>query len=105
MKIKESLICSQHNNKLSEFTDIESMQDRSDKEFLASNILLFFFKSVFAELAYPCAYWCMRNLTSIQVSTALSVGVTLLHRFEINIRGSICDGTSENIYFIIVFKS
>ena len=56
MKIKESLICSQHNNKLSEFTDIESMQDRSDKEFLASNILLFFFKSVFAELAYPCAY-------------------------------------------------
>ena len=56
MKIKESLICSQHSNKLSGFTDIECMQDRSDNEFLASNILLFFFKSVFAELAYPCAY-------------------------------------------------
>jgi hypothetical protein len=49
MKIKEGLIWSQHNNKLFGFTDIECMQDRGDEEFLASNILQFFFKSLFTE--------------------------------------------------------
>ena len=38
MEIKESLIWSQHNNKLLVlgFTDIECMQDRGDEEFIAS---------------------------------------------------------------------
>jgi hypothetical protein len=43
MKITEGLIWSQHNNKLLCFTDIECMHDRGDEEFLASNVLLFFF--------------------------------------------------------------
>jgi hypothetical protein len=43
MKIKEGLIWSQHNNQLLGFTDVECMQDRSDEEFLASNVLQFFF--------------------------------------------------------------
>ena len=53
MKIKEGLISSQHNNQLSVFTDIECMQDRGDEECLASNILQFLFKRLFAEFAYP----------------------------------------------------
>jgi hypothetical protein len=43
MKIKEGLIWSQHNNQLLGFTDVECMQDRSDEEFLASNVLQIFF--------------------------------------------------------------
>ena len=66
MKIKEGLIWSQHNNTLLGFTDIECMQDRVDEELIASNVLQFVFKSLFAEFSYPCAYLCVRNLTGIQ---------------------------------------
>jgi hypothetical protein len=38
MKIKKGLIWSQHNNQLLGFPDVECMQDRSDEEFLASNV-------------------------------------------------------------------
>ena len=53
MKRKGGLISSQHNHELLVFTDIECMQDRGDEEILASNILQFFFKRLFAEFAYP----------------------------------------------------
>jgi hypothetical protein len=65
MKIKEGLIWSQHNNKLLGFTDIECMQDRGDEELIASNVLQFFFKSLFPEFVYPCTYLYVRNLTGI----------------------------------------
>jgi hypothetical protein len=48
MKIKEGLIWSQHNNQLLGFTDVECMQDRSDEEFLASNV----FKCGGSEMKY-----------------------------------------------------
>ena len=65
MKIKEGLIWSQHNNKLLGFTDIECMQDRGDEELIASNVLQFFFKSLFPEFVYPCTYLYVRNLAGI----------------------------------------
>jgi hypothetical protein len=46
MKIKETLICSQHNNKLSGFTDIECMQDRSDKVSCEQYFIILFQKCI-----------------------------------------------------------
>ena len=79
------------------------MQNRGVEEFIATNILQIFFISLFAEFPHPLTYLCVRNLTGIQVSTAFREGVTLSHRFGLNILATICDGASENRHCIIFF--
>ncbi|CAC5390212.1 unnamed protein product [Mytilus coruscus] len=99
MKIKEGLVWSAETNELLGFTDINSSKDGKEEN-IASNILQFFFKSLFSNFNYPCAYIAVRNITSFQISSAFWEGVSLLHTFGFNIILSICDGASENRKFI-----
>ena len=87
MKIKEGLVWSAETNKLLGFTDIET----AEGDEIATNIIQFFFKSLFSDFAYPCAYLAVKNLTGAQVYNAFWEGIYLLHRFGFTILLTICD--------------
>ena len=74
----------------------------STKEKLATHILQFFYKSLFTNFDFPCAYFVTRGITAGLLNRIVWQGISLLKRFEFDVLLTICDGASENWKFIQV---
>ena len=105
----EGLVFDPKNWELVGFTDInedeikkggQSKTDRSEK--LASNVLQFFFRSLFFKFDYPCAFILTTNLTALQLNRLFWVGVSMLHTFDFEILLACCDGASCNRSFVLM---
>ena len=112
VKIKEGLVFDPSTWELIGFTDLGSDKDIENldsffetpkkeplKKKQATHVMQFFFKSLFANVDFPCAYFLTRGLTGIHLNRIFWQGVSLLHGFGFEVLLS-CDGASENRKFI-----
>lgn len=113
VKVKEGLVFDQSTWELVGFTDLGS--DEADlKDFmretdvptgntnagLATHVLQFFFKSLFANFEYPCAYFLTKGVKSPQLNDMFWEGVSVLHSLDFQILLTCCDGAASNRAFI-----
>eukprot|EP00117_Sycon_ciliatum_P043741 scpid54974/ scgid5965/ Transposable element P transposase len=104
MKIKEGLLWDSKSNELIGFVDLAEDQDDSScttpEDSLATHVLQFHWKSVFAPFTYPCAYFFSKSLGAHQINQIFWRGVSKLHDFGLIVIGSICDGAAPNRKFM-----
>ena len=113
VKIKEGLVSDPSTWELIGFTDLGSDKDIENldslfetpkkdplKKKLATHVMQFFFKSLFENFDFPCAYFLTRGLTGIHLNRIFWQGVSLLHGFGFEVLLYCCDGASENRKFI-----
>ena len=109
VKIKEGLLFDPSTWELIGFTDLDcegsSSSENSSpalKEQLATHVLQFYFKSVFASFHYPCGYFLTRGVSAQQLNRIFWEGVGLLDAHGFNVIVSCCDGAPENRTFMVM---
>ena len=107
VKIKEGLVFDSKNWELIGFTDLlgDGTSDRNTEKAsdnLATHILQVFFRSMFFNFDYPCAYFLTKETTAIQLNRIFWMGVSMLHIFGFEIMFCCCDGASSNRSFILL---
>ncbi|XP_019643730.1 PREDICTED: uncharacterized protein LOC109484810 [Branchiostoma belcheri] len=114
VKIKEGLIWEPNTNRLVGFVDVDEIPTdldlttvRSPKsenvqchEQVATHVMQFMFKSLFAPFSFPVAYFLTKRFTGVQINRMFWTGVGMLHDFGFHIVLSVCDGDSANRTFI-----
>ena len=107
VKIKEDLVFDSKNWELIGFTDLlgDGTSDRNTKKAsdnLATHILQVFFRSMFFNFDYTCAYFLTKETTAIQLNRIFWMGVSMLHIFGFEIMFCCCDGASSYRLFILL---
>ena len=109
VKIQEGLVFDPPTWELIWFTDPGEDEHNTSvtsackpEENIATHVLQFFFKTLFPNFEFPCAYFLTRGITAQKLKRIFWQGVSLLHGFGLTILLSICDGASENRAFISV---
>jgi len=106
VKIKEGLVFDPSTWELIGFTNLDIEDDLDNdcppqpEERLATHVLQFFYKSLFAKFEFPLSYFLTKTINAQQLNRIFWQGVSLLHGFDFTILLSICDGASENRAFI-----
>ena len=110
VKIKEGLLFDPSTWELIGFTNLDSTEDTCDSKGsstndhpeakLATHVLQFFFKSLFAKFDFPYSYFLTKGITAQKLHRIFWQCVSILHGFQFTILLSICDGASENRAFI-----
>ena len=100
LKIKEGLVWSQSSWELVGYVDIQESECEGSKDKLATHILQFFYKSLFDNFHYPCAYFLTKGINKETLNRIFWVGVSMLKQVGIDIILACCDGASENRAFI-----
>ncbi len=110
VKIKEGLVFDSATFELIGFTDLDN--DESDlpslvkepdckpENKLATHVLQFFFKSLFAKFDFPCAFFLTREITAQKLNRIFWQGVSMLHGFGFTVLLTCCDGASVNRAFM-----
>lgn len=112
VKVKEGLVFDTSSWELIGFTDLGTDEDdlntllkgdgseRSSGNGLATHVLQFFFKSLFANFEYPCAYFLTTGIKSPQLNKLFWEGVSLLHSNNFEVLLVCCDGAAANRAFM-----
>ena len=107
VKVQEGLIFDPATWELIGFTDLGEDEHNSSvtsacklEENIATHVLQFFFKRLFSNFEFPCAYFLTRGIAASKLNRIFWQEVSLLHGFGLTILLSICDGASENRAFI-----
>ena len=113
VKVKEGLVFDQSTWELVGFTDLGSdeadmkdlVRESNDPTInsdagLATHVLQFFFKSLFANFEYPCAYFLTNGVKSSQLNNIFWEGVSVLHSLNFQILLVCCDGAASNRAFV-----
>ena len=105
VKIKEGLVFDCKNWELIGFTDLQDAEILDGKptkptDNLATHVLQIFFRSLFFNFDYPCAFFLTKEATSLQLKRIFWQGVSMLHIFDFEILICCCDGASSNRSFI-----
>ena len=105
VKIKEGLVFDCKNWELTGFTDLQDIEILDGKpnkptDNLATHVLQIFFRSLFFNFDYPCAFFLTKEATSLQLNRIFWQGVSMLHIFNFEILICCCDGASSNRSFI-----
>lgn len=107
VKVQEGLVFDPATWELIGFTDFGEDEHNTSvtsackpEENIATHVLRFFFKRLFSNFEFPCAYFLTRGITAPKLNRIFWQGVSLLHGFGLTILLSICDGASENRAFI-----
>ncbi|XP_078583756.1 uncharacterized protein LOC144866272 [Branchiostoma floridae x Branchiostoma japonicum] len=113
VKIKEGLVWEANSNKLVGFVDLDdtpidlsTVTSKSPDahvpchENVATHVMQFMFKSLFAPFSFPVAYFLTKGFTGLQINRMFWSGVSLLHDFGFHTMLSVCDGASANRTFI-----
>ena len=101
VKIKEGLLFDPSSWELIGFTDLD-IDDKSStvQESLATHVLQFFYKSLFAGFQFPCSYFLTRGISAQNLNRLFWKGVGLLHGYDFKVILTCCDGASENRTFM-----
>ena len=98
VKIQEGLVFDPATWELIGFTDLGEDEHNTSvtsackpEENIATHVLQFFFKSLFSNFEFPCAYFLTRGITAQKLNRIFWQGVSLLHGFGLTILLSICD--------------
>ena len=70
-------------------------ENKGDKG-VATHVMNFFFKGLFANFEYPCAYSLTKGVNAPQLNTLFRQGVSLLHCQCSDVLLICCDRTSTN---------
>ena len=74
-------------------------ENKGDKG-VATHVMNFFFKGVFANFEYPCAYSLTKGVEAPQLNTLFCQGMSLLHCHGFEVLLICCDMTSANRKFM-----
>ena len=74
--------------------------DSKPENALATHVLQFYFKSLFAKFDFPCAFFLTRGVTAQKLNRLFWQGVSILHGFNFTIMLACCDGAPENRAFM-----
>ena len=101
VKIKEGLVFNQSTQKLIGFVDFDDGEggEADVTQLLATNIMQFYYKSLFAPFSFPCAYFLTRSVTSVQINQMFWTGVHALHEHGFGVLMACADGASYNRTF------
>ena len=100
VKIKEGLVYDIASGRLVGFVDdADGANDLALEELLATNVMQFYFKSLFTTFAFPCAYFMTRSVTSTQINRMFWDGVLALHDHGFEVMLACADGASYNRTF------
>ena len=105
VKIKEGLLFDPLSWELVGFVDLENRDIASTgniQESLATHILQFYFKSVFANFQYPCAYFLTKGISGQNLNKTFWQGVGLLQAYGFTTVLTCCDGAAENRSFMMM---
>ena len=112
VKVKEGLVFDPSSWELIGFTDLGTDDDdlngllkgdgseHSSGNGLATHVLQFFFKSLFANFEYPCAYFLTTGIKSPKLNKLFWEGVSLLHSHNFVVLLVCCDGAAANRAFM-----
>jgi hypothetical protein len=114
VKIKEGLVFDPSTFELIGFADIENNiddlevpcaskqmeNDEKPEEKLATHVLQFFYKSLFAKFDFPCSFFLTKGITALKLNRLFWQGVSLLHGFGFSVMVACCDGAAENRAFM-----
>eukprot|EP00112_Aurelia_sp_Birch-Aquarium-sp1_P004779 Seg1542.3 transcript_id=Seg1542.3/GoldUCD/mRNA.D3Y31 product="Transposable element P transposase" protein_id=Seg1542.3/GoldUCD/D3Y31 len=122
VKVKEGLVFDASNWELVGFTDLSSDEkdldslvsgivghdnangvdegDCKPKEGLATHVLQFFYKSLFSNFEFPCAYFQTRGIKAGRLNKLFWEGVSLFRRNGFKVLVVCCDGAPQNRAFI-----
>ena len=114
VKIKEGLVFDLSSFEPFGFADIEnsihdlelpcastqSENDEKPEEKLATHVLQFFYKSLFAKFDFPCSFFLTKGITALKLNRLFWQGVSLLHGFGFSVMVTCCDGAAENRAFM-----
>lgn len=100
VKIKEGLVFDPSTWELVGFVDLGS--DSSIQKNLATHVLQFYFKSIFTNFQFPCAYFLTRGISALNLNQLFWQGVGLLQGFGFTTILSCCDGAAENRAFMMM---
>lgn len=106
VKIKEGLLFDPSSWELIGFTDLH-IDDTGPvtptmQASLATHVLQFFYKSLFADFQFPCSYFLTRGISAQNLNRIFWQGVSLLHCYNFEIILTCCDGASENRTFMTI---
>ena len=99
VKIKEGLVFDQASDKLVGFVDFHTGNESHSTDLLATQCMQFYFKSLFANFSFPCAYFLTRSVTAAQVTNMFLTGVHALHDHGFTVMLACGDGASYNRTF------
>ena len=110
VKIKEGLLFDPSSWELIGFTDLEDDDNGTDnigttstvQRNLATHVLQFFFKSLFASFQFPCSYFLTRGVSARDLNRLFWKGAGLLHCYGFKVILSCCDGAPENRAFMVM---
>ena len=105
VKIKEGLLFDSPSWELVGFVDLESRDvagTENIQDSLATHILQFYFKSVFANFQYPCAYFLTKGISGQMLNRTFWQGVGLLQAYGFTSILTCCDGAAENRSFMMM---
>jgi hypothetical protein len=103
VKIKEGLLFDPSSWELVGFVDLEnrdSVGTGNIQDSLATHILQFYFKSIFANFQYPCAYFLTKGISGQNLNRTFWQGVGLLQAYGFTTILTCCDGAAENRSFM-----
>ena len=112
VKIKEGLVFDPSTFELIGFTDIgddetdiptvlnDDKVTATPQKNIATHVLQFFYKSLFAKFEFPCAFFLTKGVTAQKLNRVFRQGVSLLHGFGFEIMLACCDGAPENRSFM-----
>ena len=112
VKIKERLVFDPSTFELIGFTDIgddetdiptvlnDDKVTATPQKNIATHVLQFFYKSLFAKFEFPCAFFLTKGVTAQKLNRVFWQGVSLLHGFGFEIMLACCDGAPENRSFM-----
>ena len=110
VKIKEGLLFDPSSWELIGFSDLEDDDNGTDniattstvQRNIATHVLQFFFKSLFASFQFPCSYFLTRGVSARDLNRLFWKGVGLLHCYGFKVILSCCDGAPENRAFMVM---
>ena len=107
VKIKEGLVFDSKNFELIGFTDLQEDVPSDEKvnkptDNLATHALQIFFRSLYFNFDYPCAYFLTKEVTALQLNRIFWLGISRLHVFGFEIMFCCCDGSSSNRSFMML---
>ena len=107
VKIKEGLVFDPSTFELVGFTDLDndethlpSVGQLKESEQLATHVLQFYFKSLFAKFDFPCGFFLTRGVSAQKLNRIFWQGVSILHGYNFTIMLACCDGAPENRAFM-----
>lgn len=112
VKIKEGLVFNPSTFELIGFTDSDddetdtpkvseaTEQNKNTIKKIATHVLQFYYKSLFAKFEFPCAFFLTRGITAQKLNRVFWQGISVLHGFGFSVMLACCDGAPENRSFM-----